>query len=543
MKHLKYILLLLGFSYLFLMFGNGTFSLTDPDEVFYAQTAREMAQRHEWLTPYLFDGLNFEKPILIYWLLRIAFLIFGDNAFAARFFPALFGMVGILLVYVVGVIGFRDRRKAFISAVVLMSAGLYVGIARTVFTDMVFSVLILGAMTSFLAAFLRQWRPGVLLFYVFAGLAVLAKGPIGLVIPLIAAVAFSFLRRNMNYWKDWAHGAGVACLLLIALPWYWLMIHQYGDVFIREFFWNDHWIRLLTAEHQGNDRWYFYPLTMIGGMFPWSVFVLASFICLGKRLREDVSGIRMFSLCWIIAVLAVFQPAHSKLVSYILPAFPALALLAGDLLTDLWRQRQVLFWRFSAATAVIFLLIPLGLILAVQKHAAFIPSGMVAVIMMGMFVLFAVGYLLLVLRQKRASFYFPAAFFVLMFSCMVLLHPVLENNFSTASICHYWKKGASVKGTVLCSKFLARGVRYNTGATVAVVRIGGKQFFSPHPIPFFSQAKELIDFLRSQPQTYAVLDRKDLADVSSLVVPEFLIEELSRTGNIVLVKIIPGRLK
>ncbi len=143
------ILILIGLSYVFLMLGNGLLSLTIPDEVFYVQTAKEMANRHSWMTPYLFDVPQFEKPILLYWLLRLGFILFGITSFASRFFPSLFAIAGAVTVYLLGIAGFRDEKKAFIASLVVMSSGVYIGLARTVFTDMIFSVLITMSLASF----------------------------------------------------------------------------------------------------------------------------------------------------------------------------------------------------------------------------------------------------------------------------------------------------------------------------------------------------------------------------------------------------------
>ncbi|MDD2752157.1 MAG: glycosyltransferase family 39 protein, partial [Candidatus Omnitrophica bacterium] len=126
-KNLRYCLILLLITYFFFMFGNSIISLSNPDEVFYTLTAKEMVKQHTWMTPYLFGQPQFEKPILLYWLLRFAFIIFGVTAFAARFFPAFFGMLGVLSVYFFGLFGFRNEKKAFICALTLASGGLYIG--------------------------------------------------------------------------------------------------------------------------------------------------------------------------------------------------------------------------------------------------------------------------------------------------------------------------------------------------------------------------------------------------------------------------------
>ena len=154
-------------AYLF-FFKLGSMALTDPDETFYAQTAKEMLQQHSWMTPYLFGQPQFEKPIFLYWLLKIGFIIFGINSFAARFFPALFGIIGVVAVYLLGRIGFKDKQKAFISALVMMTCGLYIGLARTVFTDLIFGVFILLALLFFYWGYVFEKRkcPGIFLFFI-----------------------------------------------------------------------------------------------------------------------------------------------------------------------------------------------------------------------------------------------------------------------------------------------------------------------------------------------------------------------------------------
>ena len=146
---LKHILILIFISWVFFMLGNGLLSLTNPDEVFYAQTTKEMVKHKTWMVPYLFDQPQFEKPILTYWLLRIAFIIFGVSAFSARFFPAFFAGIGVLAVYLLSIVGLKNERKAFWGALVLASSGLYIGLARTVFTDMIFSVLVSLSLVAF----------------------------------------------------------------------------------------------------------------------------------------------------------------------------------------------------------------------------------------------------------------------------------------------------------------------------------------------------------------------------------------------------------
>ncbi len=112
-SHKKLILILIFFSYFCHMFGNGRVALSHPDEVFYAQTAKEMLVHHSWLTPYIFDQPQFEKPFLFYWLLAVARKFCGDSPFVARFWPAFFGMLGVVVTYLMAWMLIANKRLVF----------------------------------------------------------------------------------------------------------------------------------------------------------------------------------------------------------------------------------------------------------------------------------------------------------------------------------------------------------------------------------------------------------------------------------------------
>ena len=200
-KNLKYILILFCLACIFLILGNNILTLTDPDEVFYSLTTREMMEQNSWMTPYIFGQPQFEKPIFTYWLMRIGFTLFGFTPFIARLFPAIFAILGVIALYLLAMLGFRNEKKAFISALVLMSSALYIGLARTVFTDMIFSVLILFSLVSFYWGYARQQHKGtgILLFFIFSSLAVLTKGPLGFLIPFLIILAFLSIEKDIKF--------------------------------------------------------------------------------------------------------------------------------------------------------------------------------------------------------------------------------------------------------------------------------------------------------------------------------------------------------
>ncbi|MDD5476621.1 MAG: glycosyltransferase family 39 protein [Candidatus Omnitrophica bacterium] len=543
-KYIKHIIILAVLSYFCFMFGNGLLSLTIPDEVFYAQTAKEMARQHSWMTPYLFGQPQFEKPVFLYWLLRLGFMIFGINSFAARFFPALFGMIGVIAVYLLGRIGFKDPQKSFVSAILLMTCGLYIGLARTVFTDLIFSVFILLSLLSFYwgYSFKNRKGPGILLFFVFAALATLTKGPLGLLIPFLSATLFLLIKKDLNFLLNRYLLWGLLLFGLISLPWYILMFKLYGNTFVHEFFYNDHFRRIIEAEHPGNDTWYFYPLAMAGCIFPWSVFFIFSLFFLPQYLKQRDNHFYVFLVCWISAVLVIFQSAHSKLVSYIFPVFAALALFTVNFIMDLISQKKRLIYFILSLNLLTVFLIPAALIIISIWFKHYLSPYLLAqpVINFFVFVFLAFGLVLsfLVARKKLLKSIYCLTLFV---PIMVYLVPFVRHNIqpylSPKESCEYLLKNYKIDNAILSSKFFARGVKYYMDKEVAVIDMPGTPFFSPHPIPFLNSKDKVLDFLRKQKVTYCVLKKSSVEDIARIVSGGFKYTLLKVIGNEYILKI------
>ncbi len=541
--HVKNILILVVLSYFFFIFGNSFLSLTDPDEVFYTQTAKEMMQHKTWMTPILFDQPQFEKPIFTYWMLRLGFIFFGVTNFGARFFPAFFALLGVVAVYVLGVLGFRDARKAFLSSLILASSGLYVGLARTVFTDMFFSVLILFSLVSFFWGYINRDRKTLsfLLFFIFAGFAVLAKGPLGLLIVLATILLFLIIQKNVRFILCREFLFGFIVFLLVALPWYLLMIKMYGASFNQEFFYNDHWRRVIEAEHAKNDTWYFYPASAIGCMFPWSLFVVGALFFLKTRMTKGGLPLDSFLVSCVVSVFLVFQFAHSKLVSYIFPAIPALALIAGNFIAENLKNKTMgRFFKIAVfVTLGILFLIPVILLVAGSRFAQYISYKPSVYIMMVVSFLVFLSVLIFVLKKDIfKSLMALSGFLPLMFlTAVVAARPNFEPYVSSKYSGMYLNELEDVKGAIVCTKFFARGVRFYTDKPVAILEIRGKQFFSPHPIPFLETEQKAKDFLRQQPVSYGVLKKSVARDLEKILNPEFKCDVLEVFGNEYLVKI------
>lgn len=507
--YLKRILTLGVLSVLFFFAGNNILPLTDPDETFYTLTAREMVDKGDWYTPYIFNKPQFEKPIFTYWLLRSAIEHWGETPFSLRFFPALFGCMGVWAVYALGLLGFRNERKAFWSAVVLCTSVLYVGMAKTIFTDMVFTVFILYALLSFFMAYVSPARKAVGLvgFYAFSGLAVLTKGPLGILIPQLAVILFLLYQKQFKFILSRWTLIGFVTFLAIALPWYLLMYGKYGQEFIQEFFVNDHWRRLIEAEHIRNDRWYFYPLTMIIGLFPWSLFLAGAFVEIYKRLKWKVEGFEYFLLSWVLVVFFIFMPAHSKLVSYILPMFPALALLTGGYIEEVISTGRAGAVRvFAYIMAGFYALLAAGVLGAYPFYKEYVSSDTPVYLCAAFLVVLSGGIVTLLLKDHLYAAMGAIGVTLLPILCTAfLIQGEINPFFSTEQASHYLPKAAWNTSKILCSKPFARGVSYHTGSQVAVMDLNGKNYFSPHPVPILTTHEELVEFFQTQPKTYAIL--------------------------------------
>jgi len=536
--------LLIVLSYIFFIFGNGLISLTNPDEVFYTLTAKEMVEQNSWSTPYLFGEPQFEKPIFTYWMIRLGFIMFGMTNFAARFFPAFFALIGVLAVYALSGLFFKNEKKAFISALVLMSSGLYVGLARTVFTDMIFSVFILLAILAFYWGYsvARRKKAGIILFFVCSALAVLTKGPLGFLIPAIAIVAFLIIKKDMKFLLDKSLIWGGLLFAAISFPWYILMINKYGTLFTHEFFYNVHFRRLIEAEHISKDTWYLYPSSMIGCMFPWSLFVLVSLIAVVKSKKWQ-NPVYLFLCCWIAVVFLIFQPAHSKLISYIFPLFPALAILAGDYIYNsiAAENNNRKFFRIAFASLAIFALIPIGLLGAsfssLNSYLSSKAPFYIGAAVFSTAIIFAFYYLL---RYKfyRVVYLFTVMLFLFL-SILALVRNDIEPYISSKYICDYLSGNYNVNNTILASKFYARGVRFYTGKDVAVIDIPGKPYFSPHPVLFLNKDDLAWDFLSKQGTTYCILKKSSVEDIQRITGGKLKYSVLKQMGDEYLVRVEP----
>lgn len=527
------------------MFGNGAIDLTHPDEVFYIETAKEMLNAKDLLTPRIFEAPQFEKPIFAYWLFMLSLKILGFTPFAARLAPALCGLFAVFLIYGISWVMFKNKRLAFLSGWVLMSSVMHLALSRAVLTDMIFTLWVTCSLGAFYWAYSdpSAKKKGLILSGAASGLAVLTKGLLGFCFPMGTILIFLLWRKDLKFLKSWATLIGLALLLVIALPWHIYMYQLYGREFIEEYFKNVHVRRLFVAEHERLNKWYFYPLVMAGGLFPWTIFIFSAGKLFFGQLREKASQPFVFLASWILGVLVFIQPAYSKLASYIAPAFPALTFIVAYYVEQILaksKKEQDRSFEVPVYGLIIFLVVFAAAIIFVsEKYRNFIPSFHIVWIGATLFLGTAVFIFLNMRKKERGSVILsiPLVFVALLASCGLAI-PVAEPWVTCKQISGLLQKVDQGDSTVLVSKFFVRGVKYYTGRKVAVLNVRGEPFYSHHPIPFLDTDTKVDLFLRTQPVTYCIVRHAGLDDLQRIAINgEFRITELGESGGKFLLKI------
>ena len=341
MRDLFLLIVLLSLFFGF-MLGNRPLSL--PDEGRYVEIPREMVATGDYLTPRLNGVKYFEKPALFYWLEGVSIKLFGLKGFTLRLWPALFALTGCLLVYGTGVRLF-GRRTGLISATVLATCLLYYALSRAIIIDMPVSVLLSVALLCFLLGTHEQ--PGLRRrlfmwgFYSFAALAVLTKGLIGILIPVMVIGSWIVLLWEWRVIKTMYLPSGVLLFLLIAAPWH-ILVNRANPEFFNFYFIHEHFLRYLTKIHSRyKPAWFFIPVVLLG-LFPWSAFLIQAIkhnLPPSWRERHEHRD-TLFLLLWAGLVFLFFSVSSSKLIPYILPVFPPLSLLIGRYLAEAWDRRD-----------------------------------------------------------------------------------------------------------------------------------------------------------------------------------------------------------
>ncbi len=347
----------------------GDISLIDKTEPMFVEAARQMHLTGDWITPYWNGETRFDKPPLIYWLIVIAFQTVGVNEWGARLPSAITAILSTFLVFYTllsfgGLISLETEsartRPPFNSPRLRgdIGGGAWWGMAmmalnpawiawgRTGVSDMLLASSITISLLAFFLGYAqpqtRQQKGWYFIFYSFAALAVLAKGPIGIILPILIIGGF------LTYTQQWQRVLwemqlvkGSLVFLIIAVPWFILVTMANGQAYLDTFFGHHNFERFTSVVSNHPGPWFYYFPVILVALLPWSVYLPIAIYQVkfwqiqDWRSQDRSQHLGLFALFWLVIIFVFFSLSATKLPSYILPAIPA-----GVILISLWGNQQ-----------------------------------------------------------------------------------------------------------------------------------------------------------------------------------------------------------
>jgi 4-amino-4-deoxy-L-arabinose transferase-like glycosyltransferase len=326
-----------------LLFANlGGAALFEPDEGRNAEKAREILLLRDWLTPHENFLPVLDKPMSFYWLVAVAYKLFGTSEWSARLPSALAALVCLGLVYRFA----RIQRGPWVarwSTLILLTSTEFFILARIVISDMTLTFFITLALVSFYSAVhsvnQRASLLSCLVMYTALALGTLIKGLAGMVVPGLVACFYLLLARRWRLWRELHVLEGAAIYLLLVLPWY-VRAAAENPGYLGYFFWEEHLNRYLTGEFHRSRGWYYFVPVIAVGFLPWT-WLLAPTL---KRLWRGMDDRDLFLTLWAVVPFILFSVSDSKLPHYVLPIFPPLAMLSAETVTTMFSSARSKPW-------------------------------------------------------------------------------------------------------------------------------------------------------------------------------------------------------
>lgn len=398
----------------------GKYPLFNPDEGLYAEPAREMLETGEYITTLLNYVVRYTKPPLAIWGMAGCFQIFGVNEFAGRFFGAVCGALAVAVAYLITE-RYVSTRAAALTAAMVMTAPLFIGTARMAITDMPLTLFVSAALFAFFHGFTQKqgiWR---WVGYALVGLAVMTKGPVGLLLPAMILVGYHFLRGDIvEAWRYYRPLAGALIVAAIAVPWFAVEIYITKGAYYYEFLVRENFQRF-TGVVDHKYPWWYHLAAVGGGFLPWSIFIPQAFWSLGRSLSFDfhrkaliygclqnLDQRRQFALfCSLTVILTVgfFSASVSKLMPYTVPAFPALAAVLALYLDKEISQRDSRHFAMPFLVLTIVSGVGLAVVPVAVTRLRDAPVELISVIYSGVLALLVISAATTIsaFRKKRAA--------------------------------------------------------------------------------------------------------------------------------------------
>ena len=326
----------------------GTLSLRPmytPDEPRYAEIARELIIHNDWVVPKLNNLVYFEKPIMGHWLNALSLKAFGENAFAVRFSSAFLALLTALMLGWF-VRRFTDKRLAFITSTIYLTSSLVFGVGTYAVLDTPLNFFITGTLIAFFCAYeCPKWNHAKIGYLAMAGAfcggAFLTKGFLAFGFPGSIILVFLLWQKK---WKSIFTLPWIPLLLVVltAAPWA-IMIHQRDGDFWHYFFWIEHIERFIgDKSSQHPQGWWFFIPVIIAGPLPWTFLILQIIKGYGSKCKEFFKKpLLAYAACWVVLPFLLSSASSGKLITYILPCFPGIAILIAFGLNEYFKAGKL----------------------------------------------------------------------------------------------------------------------------------------------------------------------------------------------------------
>ena len=503
-KHPAYVLIaILAASAFAFFFGLGRLGFLGPDEPRYAEVAREMFASGDYISTRLCGCLWFEKPALLYWMSAAGYHLLGVSELAARVPTAMTALASVVLLYL-ALIRIGNQGLALAATIVLATSGIFVAYARVSTPDMILTATMTAAL---LAAFLATRSDGRArsiywaLSFAAMGLAVLAKGLVGVLLVVAIFGTYLLIARQLRSirWLDLVFGLLV--FVIVAGIWYGPVTARHGWMFVEEFFIRHHFQRYTSNEFGHPAPVYFFFLIAIAGLAPWTFFLIPA----AGRLRSVLSSRdSLIILAWIWAAIPLlfFSFSESKLPGYILPIFPALAVIAGAEIERLWSGERTRTLKIAGwLTGLMLIGMSIGFILFLRSESVGLGGWRSALDVLPLAA--ALASIVALLAQKPRAFVVcgSATVLSLILAAVILLFPTLgeEVTLKTLSL----EAAAALRPGEKISFYLKKEfapVFYADGRVLCEPKRGGT-FYALHQ-------EMLYDALKAEQSLIVITDSK-----------------------------------
>ena len=311
---------------------NGFLAITDPVEANYALTAKEMVLSGNWLSPQIYGQYWFDKPIMIYWLLAASFKLLGFGEFAVRLPAAIFSAATVAFAYWFSWALYGNRKTARLSALILGTSLEFWLLSRMVITDAVLMFFNSVALGTLYLGFINRGTRWYVVAYAASGLAVLTKGPVGLVLPGLIVLSFIIGMRRWQLLQKLFIVRGLIVFSLVAVPWYYAMYKVHGQVFIDTFLGLHNYLRATVSEHPADNVFYYYLVLFPISVLPWAGILFRMFAGSAWEYRGRHFAYLTF---WAAVTIVFYSLMATKYPTYVFPAIFPVALLMSNFIVHI----------------------------------------------------------------------------------------------------------------------------------------------------------------------------------------------------------------